>query len=101
MTPFEQAKPRVIALCEEIFKRDYIIFVKDEDGGYSFCQTLNEAKITIDNVVITTINIYDESKGVSPGYFILIWENGEDVISDFTDNPLCNAIYQQVERKFK
>lgn len=33
------------------------------------------------------------------GWFLLVWGNDEDIISDYSDNPMCNEIVKEVENE--
>ena len=54
-------------------------------------QVLNKLRSTGNDFLIVT-----GEGGQSKGQFQLIWGNGRDVISNFTDNDYCNALFDAI-----
>lgn len=79
-------------LVETILARGYSIVLAAE-GEEFFGPSQNKDEILRNVDAATFMELYFHG-----GFFLIVWGNGEDIISDYTDNELCREIYAEVER---
>lgn len=86
------------ALVDEALKMGYIISVNDGEKWVARSQNrrpILKALASTDSDTLRFENIY----GQYMGFVWLIWGNGEDLISDYTDNADMGALVDRVERQ--
>ena len=102
--PPKWERPVLLALVKAILKRGYqiSIYLEDEpmiEHSSDLAEVIkNLAAGDLDSLVIET------DGGNSVGWFSLIYNNGSEhepmiVISDHSDNALCDEIYAEVEQE--
>jgi len=88
-------------LIRECLRRGLVVSIND---GGAWCLIRSDNYRTIMCALASTdgdtVHVRLPGQGVSVGSFYLIYGNdGYNVIADYSDNPLANAIYDAIEPK--
>ena len=95
-------QPVVRGLCQLIFNTGYTLVI--DNGEYvAKCSNMDD----IDDEIFACDEelLLIQNEALTMGYFSLIYNNGSEgdgmiVISDYSDNVLCNAIYEDLDSEF-
>jgi len=96
-------QPVVRGLCQLIFNHGYYVVI---DNGEYVAKCSNMDEINDEIFACDEEVLYIQSDCNQPrGHFSLIYNNGSEgdgmiVISDYSDNVLCNAIYEDLDSEF-
>lgn len=102
--PPKWERPVLLALVKAILKRGYLITVEMEG------ECMVEPTTSLDDVIKNLaagdadVLIFGTENGYASGWFSLIYNNGFEhepigVISDYSDNHLCNEIMSDIEEE--
>lgn len=66
--------------------------------GESICNPTSQENLLLTEMACCDMmELVVTQDGERKGWFMLIWGNGEDILSDFTDNAFCEAIWERIK----
>jgi hypothetical protein len=88
-------------LVNDLLSRGLIVSIFHEEGlEVERSQNKNEICLGMAATDIDWVRVHDPVLSKTVGVFMLVYGNGEDLLSDHSDNRLCNEIADKVYDKF-